>query len=418
MYNLATGNFKIHYHLRLFQNPVGFETTSWKSGQIPAFPLKSKVAVPKTEVLEQPHFVKQTAAIRSYAAHHGSPAVIALLLAAFVMGCAATSSLHYAAEDDAGSGIAPASYTPSFSYRLLEAGVRLSGYKKIYAGDAEALKAQAEIFNKNKLPLPPKKIYRRFAVMETTVHNSPCFLIMPKQNARTDTAVFFLYGGGFMLNIDFYHWNTIERIVDELSAPVYVPMYPIYPETNRDTVIRVINGAFSQLCALFPEARITALGDSSGAYLLLGLCHYLIAADADRLPGQLICVSPAQVIAIDDATLAEMQAIDKKDPGISIAILENLPAIFNLNNNDINWFSAPMYGDFNRFPPITIFSGTHDIFYPLMQPFVERVRSQGTSIVLYTGLGMMHDWPYMPLASESKYALDMILRIIEGNASL
>jgi hypothetical protein len=50
--------------MRLFQNPVGAnlrfdETTSWKSGQIgrksgPLFPLKSKVAVPKTEVLEQP----------------------------------------------------------------------------------------------------------------------------------------------------------------------------------------------------------------------------------------------------------------------------------------------------------------------------------------------------------------------------
>jgi hypothetical protein len=44
--------------LRLFQNPVGFETTSWKSGQMPAFPFKSKVAVPKTEVLEQPRLIK------------------------------------------------------------------------------------------------------------------------------------------------------------------------------------------------------------------------------------------------------------------------------------------------------------------------------------------------------------------------
>jgi hypothetical protein len=44
--------------LRLFQNPVGFETTSWKSGQMPTFPGKSKVAVPKTEVLEQPLFTK------------------------------------------------------------------------------------------------------------------------------------------------------------------------------------------------------------------------------------------------------------------------------------------------------------------------------------------------------------------------
>ncbi|MDR1100170.1 MAG: DUF115 domain-containing protein, partial [Treponema sp.] len=46
-------NNAVFEKLRLFQNPVGFETTSWKSGQMPAFPCKSKVAVPKTEVLEQ-----------------------------------------------------------------------------------------------------------------------------------------------------------------------------------------------------------------------------------------------------------------------------------------------------------------------------------------------------------------------------
>jgi hypothetical protein len=35
----------------LFQNSVSFEKCSWKSGPEPAFPPKSKVAFPKTEVL-------------------------------------------------------------------------------------------------------------------------------------------------------------------------------------------------------------------------------------------------------------------------------------------------------------------------------------------------------------------------------
>jgi hypothetical protein len=44
--------------LRLFQNPVGAdqrsdETTSSKNRSKPGFSVKSKVAVPKTEVLEQ-----------------------------------------------------------------------------------------------------------------------------------------------------------------------------------------------------------------------------------------------------------------------------------------------------------------------------------------------------------------------------
>jgi hypothetical protein len=40
--------------MSLFQNLVGFGTNSWKNRQKPGFSSKSKEAVPKTEVLEQP----------------------------------------------------------------------------------------------------------------------------------------------------------------------------------------------------------------------------------------------------------------------------------------------------------------------------------------------------------------------------
>jgi hypothetical protein len=41
-------------HGSLFQNPVGFGTSSRKNRLKPGFSTKFKVAVPKTEVLEQP----------------------------------------------------------------------------------------------------------------------------------------------------------------------------------------------------------------------------------------------------------------------------------------------------------------------------------------------------------------------------
>jgi hypothetical protein len=40
----------------LFQNPAGFGQALGKTGLKPGFSLKSKEAVPKTEVLEQPLF--------------------------------------------------------------------------------------------------------------------------------------------------------------------------------------------------------------------------------------------------------------------------------------------------------------------------------------------------------------------------
>jgi hypothetical protein len=52
----------------LFQNPVGFEQALGKTSQKPGFSTKSKEAVPKTEVLEQPQFVQDNKMIME-AAH-------------------------------------------------------------------------------------------------------------------------------------------------------------------------------------------------------------------------------------------------------------------------------------------------------------------------------------------------------------
>jgi len=343
----------------------------------------------------------------------GSPGIaILLLFFALLPGCSSVpSGLRHDVEGIAGS-VHIDEYKPSLSYRMLITGVKLSGYKKNYEDDAEKVIANTQKYNSGLKQHPPENFYRRFVVTETTINDRRCFLITPKQNAGTDKVVVFLHGGAFMLGIDFYHWNVIEYILTELSVPVWVPLYPIYPETNPNTLISFIDEVFAQIYAAYPAAKIIGLGDSSGACLLLSYCHYLSEANAARFPDHIVLVSPAQVIGIDEATLDEMHAIGKIDPVISIDILKNLPLIFNLNDDGKSWFNTPLNGDFSRFPLVSVFIGTHDIFYPLINPFAERMRSQGKTIELYTGIGMMHSWPYMPVASESRYALDTILEII------
>jgi hypothetical protein len=44
--------------MSLFQNPVSFGQALGKTGQEPGFSIKSKEAVPKTEVLEQPLIIQ------------------------------------------------------------------------------------------------------------------------------------------------------------------------------------------------------------------------------------------------------------------------------------------------------------------------------------------------------------------------
>jgi hypothetical protein len=44
--------------MSLFQNPVGFGQALGKTGQKPGFSIKSREAVPKSDILEQPQIPK------------------------------------------------------------------------------------------------------------------------------------------------------------------------------------------------------------------------------------------------------------------------------------------------------------------------------------------------------------------------
>jgi acetyl esterase/lipase len=338
---------------------------------------------------------------------------VIVLFFTFLIGCASVQTGLYHDVEGVVDAAHDIKYKPSFSYNMLITGIRLSGYKKNYTGDAQTIIANTQRYNSGLRQLPPNAFYRRFNVTETRVNDHPYFFISPRESIQPEKIVVFLYGGGFMLGIDFMHWDAIERIVTELSVPVCVPLYPIYPETNLPAAVSFIDEVFAQLHEAYPDARIIGMGDSSGSCLLLSYCRYLTETDAQSFPDRLILVSPAQVARIDEETQNEMRVISKIDPGISFDIVKSFPVIFNLSDDDDNWFYTPLFGDFSLYPPIYVFAGTRDIFYPLVQPFVERVRLQGKTIELYTGIGMIHDWPYMPIARESRYALDRIMEIID-----
>jgi acetyl esterase/lipase len=115
---------------------------------------------------------------------------------------------------------------------------------------------------------------------------------------------------------------------------------------------------------------------------------------------------------LDDDTITEMKKIEPEDTVFSMKMIESLPALFDLSADAVKYFTAPLYGDFTKFPPIYVFSGTAEIFYPQIPPFVKRVIEQGKYIEFYSGYTLMHAWPYMPLAPEGKKGLSIILEII------
>ena len=97
---------------------------------------------------------------------------------------------------------------------------------------------------------------------------------------------------------------------------------------------------------------------------------------------------------------------------LAVKMLETLPILFNFPPGELNWFTAPLHGDFSKFPPMYVFSGTYDIFYPQIAPFVAHVRNQGKYIEFYTGYEMMHEWPLIFAIPECVAAFTEIANII------
>jgi acetyl esterase/lipase len=300
----------------------------------------------------------------------------------------------------------------SLEYRLVETVAVFSGHKKDWDRDLDSLKKHLLKTDQSKRRIPPAKLKKKFTISETTIQGRQNYIIAPKENSRNDKVVMYFHGGGFVYEMFPFDWDAVEKIVHDLSVPVVVPIYPVYPETNPDTIVSFVKESYEYTLKAFPEAEISMIGTSAGADLILSLCHYLTQTNSGLpFPGKLICISPAMIVGIDDATLGAMNEIAPHDVILSMRMLETLPVLFNIQDK-LNFFSAPFYGDFSKFPPVYIFSGTYDIFYPQMAPFVKRMRDQGKQVSLHTGYKLMHAWPLMPISPECKETMSIILDIV------
>jgi len=312
----------------------------------------------------------------------------------------------------------------SFEYGLIETLVLSEGLKNRWKYSVEKLSEWILKTDQSKSVVPPSSYNREFSVEKIEVNGYPFYFFSPREARNKDKVIMFLHGGGFIYEMHPVHWDFAAQIVRETGLTICIPMYPIYPEIDMEVSISFIFECYRELIRRYPEAEIIMIGDSVGANLNLSLCHYLFLNHGEYadlpFPDKLILISPSMIVGNDDEVIAEMEKIEPYDVMLSMNMFKTLPELFQFPRNELsnevelNSYTAPLYGDFSLFPPMYVFSGTYDIFYPQVKPFVERVRSQGKHIEFYTGYQMMHDWVMVPAVAEGLHGFAAIKEIIES----
>ncbi len=301
----------------------------------------------------------------------------------------------------------------SFRYKIIEAGVRLSGYKKVFSLDKAGLTAYIEKRRSKRKTAPPRFIYKRHQVEELTAYGRPCYVVSPAGGMPSEKAVLFLHGGGMFMEALVLHWMVVSKLVRRLGATVWIPAYPLIPGCTFRDVTEMLLTVYTEMLEKHPAEEITYLGDSAGAALALMLCHHnKTLPDPQPMPGRLILVSPGMMTGEDQKIWDEMHRILPHDPMLSVEFTDAMASIMHLSSDKNDYFSVPFYGDFSGFPETHIFSGTYEVFYAQIPALVERIQAAGTPVTLYSGERMMHVWPHIPFVPESGKALEQIFELI------
>ncbi|MBR3082585.1 MAG: alpha/beta hydrolase [Clostridiales bacterium] len=213
-------------------------------------------------------------------------------------------------------------------------------------------------------------------------------------------AVLFLPGGGGMARAIKVHYDTAKSLAIRTGAEIVIAHYPLAPKHNVRYALEWLEKLY--YCILLKEYEaedIVFMGDSAGANLALSLAYRL----TDK-PGRLMIISPA--CGLENGRNRDIRLeMEPKDPILTVAmndlIAEHWCRNVPLDSPDI----SPEYIGYNGFPPMLMFYGTHELFYPHVINYIEKLKGSGISLTAVEK-PMCHDWALVKYFPEGREALN------------
>jgi acetyl esterase/lipase len=288
------------------------------------------------------------------------------------------------------------------------------GHKRIFSMSKDELSAYLEQEGAGGKREVPGFIRKKCTVETRNIAGAPCYVLSPKEGVKPCApVVLFLHGGGFIFEALTAHWIAASKIVRTTGAELWLCVYPLLPRATAYESADVVFAVYREMLATYDANRITVLGDSAGAMLALALGRWLskLAVKLPQ-PKQFILLSPVQSYVRDKDLRAQMDALVPLDAMLDTSLLDVMEQLMPVREDRDEFYALPLEGDFFGLPPLYVFSGTHEIFYPLMAGFIARVKASEVPITFYSGEGMCHVWPYVYPAPEGNKALGQIMRII------
>lgn len=231
----------------------------------------------------------------------------------------------------------------------------------------------------------------------------------PKQKV-----IFYLHGGTYVMEANFIHYLAMDEIVNQTDAKIIFPVYPLAPKfTFKDAYPKVEQAYRFALQKVSSPDQISLIGDSAGGGFALGLALLLKQKHLPQ-PKNIILISPWLDVRINDDQLMA-QECQINDPILDCWVPVQVGKLWAGGEvNTTHPLVSPFFGDLTQLGYISIFVGTHEMIFPHIKLFSDKLAHLGIKHNLIIKEKMNHNFPLFPIP-EGREARQQIADIINGN---
>ena len=248
----------------------------------------------------------------------------------------------------------------------------------------------------------PKRIYLTEAKNEEMFG---CQMVIFNEKENTENIILYLHGGAYVNEMEKLHIAFCDKIAKKANATVYAPIYPLAPNHTYEETYKIVEKLYDLILEL--KKPITIMGDSAGGGLSAAFCEHL-AVNGLAQPKHLILISPW----VDISMSGDYDDYIDLDPMLGVEGLREMGEAWAGDLDTKDYRVSPLFGDIKELPQTTIFIGTHEIFYPDIIEFYNKLKDNGIDVELNIGEEMSHVYPLYPMVPEAKEALNHIVEII------
>lgn len=233
------------------------------------------------------------------------------------------------------------------------------------------------------------------------------------KDSLSDRIILHLHGGGYVGPLK-NTYRTMAGLYSEVGrgSKVLSIDYRVAPENPFPAALEDALAAYDWILGQgYSEDKIIFAGDSAGGGLAMALCHYL--QDMNRkLPLGIVAMSPWTDLAASGESYKSNYEIDPLFGNTRDSLIFDNEYIGD--NDPINPYISPMYGEFEGFPPMLIQVGTHEMLLSDSQTVAEKAKAAGVKVRYSEYVGMFHVFQMAAtLMPESKKAWVEVGRFFE-----